>query len=34
MYHPSQDFNDDNQNDPKFRPLRMELRDADREGDS
>ena len=33
-YHPSQDFNDDSQNDPEFRPSRKELRDADREGDS
>ena len=33
-YHPSQDFNDDSQNDPEFRPSRKELRDADEEGDS
>ena len=33
-YHPSQDFNIDSQNDPKLRPSRRELRDADKEGDS
>ena len=34
MYHPSQDYNDDSQVDPKFRPTRRELREADEEGDS
>ena len=34
MYHPSQDYNDDSQVDPKFRPTRRELRKADKEGDS
>ena len=34
MYHPSQDYNDDGQVDPKFRPTRRELRKADEEGDS
>ena len=34
MYHPSQDYNDDSQVDPKFRPTRRELREADKEGDS
>ena len=34
MYYPSQDFNNDSQYHPEFRPLRKELRDADREGDS
>ena len=33
-YHPSQDYNDDSQIDPKFRPTRRELREADEEGDS
>ena len=33
-YYPSQDFNDDSQVDPEFRPSKKELRDADREGDS
>ena len=33
-YHPSQDYNDDSQVDPKFRPIRRELREADKEGDS
>ena len=32
MYHPSQDYNDDSQVDPKFRPTRRELREADKEG--
>ena len=32
-YHPSQDYNDDSQVDPKFRPTRRELREADKEGD-
>ena len=34
MYHPSQDYNDNSQVDPKFRPTRRELREADEEGDS
>ena len=33
-YHPSQDYNDDSQVDPEFRPTRRELREADQEGDS
>ena len=33
-YHPFQDYNDDSQVDPKFRPTRRELREADKEGDS
>ena len=34
MYHPSQDYNDDRQVDPKFRPTKRELREADKEADS
>ena len=34
MYHPSQDYNDDSQVDPEFKPTRRELREADEEGDS
>ena len=34
MYHPSQDYNDNSQVDPEFRPTRRELREADKEGDS
>ena len=34
MYHPSQDYNDDSQVDPEFRPTRRELREADKEGNS
>ena len=34
MYHPSQDYNDDSQVDPKFRPTKRELKEADKEGDS
>ena len=34
MYHLSQDYNDDSQVDPKFRPTREELRKAEEEGDS
>ena len=34
MYHPSQDYNDDSQVDPKFRPTKRELKEADREGES
>ena len=34
MYHPSQDYNDDSQVVPKFRPTRRELREADEEGAS
>ena len=33
-YHPSQDYNDDSQVDPEFRPIKRELREADKEGDS
>ena len=33
-YHPSVDYNDDSQVDPKFRPTRRELREADKEGNS
>ena len=35
-YHPSHlsDFNDDSQVDPKFRPTKKELKEADKEGDS
>ena len=33
MYHPSQDYNDDSQVDPEFRPTKRELREADKEGD-
>ena len=33
-YHPSQDYNDDSQVDPEFRPTRRELREADKEGNS
>ena len=33
-YHPSQNYNDDSQVDPKFRPTKRELREADKEGDS
>ena len=33
-YHPSQDYNDDSQVDPKFRPTKRELKEADKEGDS
>ena len=34
MYHPSQDYNDDSQVDPKFRPTKRELKEGDEEGDS
>ena len=34
MYHPSQDYNDDSQVDPEFRPTKRELKEADEEGDS
>ena len=34
IYHPSQDYNDDSQVDPEFRPTRRELREADKEGNS
>ena len=34
MYHLSQDYNDESQVDPKFRPTRRELREADKEGNS
>ena len=33
-YHPSQDYNNDSQVDPEFRPTKRELKEADREGDS
>ena len=33
-YHPSHDYNDDSQVDPKFRPTKRELKEADEEGDS
>ena len=33
-YHLSQNYNDDSQVDPKFRPTKRELREADKEGDS
>ena len=33
-YHPSQDYNDDSQVDPKFRPTKRELREANKEGNS
>ena len=33
-YHPSQDYNDDSQVDPEFRPTKRELKEADEEGDS
>ena len=33
-YHPSQDYNDDSQVDPKFRPTKRELREANEEGNS
>ena len=32
-YHPFQDYNDDSQVDPEFRPTKRELKEADREGD-
>ena len=31
-YHPSQDYNDDSQVDPEFKPTKRELKEADREG--
>ena len=34
MYHPSQDYNDNSQVDPEFRPTKRELREADKEGNS
>ena len=33
-YHPSQDYNDDSQVDPEFRPTKRELKEADEESDS
>ena len=33
-YHPFQDYNDDSQVDPEFRPTKRELKEADEEGDS
>ena len=32
MYHPSQDFNNDSQVNPEFKPTKKELKEADREG--
>ena len=32
-YHLSQDYNDDSQVDPEFRPTKRELKEADEEGD-
>ena len=34
MNHLSQDYNDDSQVDPEFRPTKREFREADKEGDS
>ena len=34
MYHPSQDYNDDSQVDPKYRTTKRELKEANKEGDS
>ena len=34
IYHPSQDYNDESQVDPKFRPTKEELRKADEKGNS
>ena len=33
-YHPSQDYNDNSQVDPEFRPTKRELKEADKEGNS
>ena len=33
-YHPSQDYNDNSQVDPEFRPTKWELRKTDKEGDA
>ena len=33
-YHPSQDYNDESQVDPEFRPTKRELTEADEESDS
>ena len=33
-YHPSQDYNDDSQVDSEYRPTKMELKEADKEGNS
>ena len=33
-YHLSQDYNDDSQVDPEFRPTKRQLKEADKEGDS
>ena len=33
-YHPSQDFNNDSQVNPEFKPTKKELKEADREDDS
>ena len=34
MYHPSQDYNDNSQADPEFRPSKRELKEPDEKGDS
>ena len=34
MYHPSQDYNDNSQVDPKIRPTKREFREADKEDNS
>ena len=34
IYHPSQDYNDESQVDPEFKPTKRELKKADEEGDS
>ena len=33
-YHPSEDFNNNSQVNPEFKPTKKELKEADREGDS
>ena len=32
-YHPSQDYNDDSLVNPEFRPIKRELKEADKKGD-
>ena len=34
LYHPSQDYNNDSQVEPEFRPTRREIREADQESNS
>ena len=34
LYHPSQDYNNDSQVEPEFRPTRREIREADEESNS